>query len=93
MVPPSAGLVVSRNDTSRQVWTEGKGIPQWSKCGVLFIGDDGMLLSNYGKHMLLPEEKFARTSNGPSRSFPKSRGHHAEWIHACQDRRADHLQL
>jgi hypothetical protein len=31
-------------------------------------------------------------SSGPSRSF-RRRGHHAEWVHACQDGRADHLQL
>jgi len=35
-----------------------KSIPQWEN-GVLFVGAQGMLLANYNKHVLLPEEKFA----------------------------------
>jgi predicted dehydrogenase len=64
-----------------EIWTTG-GIPQWGS-GVLFIGDQGMLLSDYGKHTLLPEEDFKDYSR-PEQSIPKSRGHHAEWIHACK---------
>ena len=59
-----------------------KRIPQWSS-GVLFVGDDGMLLSDYGKHVLLPEEQFADFER-PEPFIPKSMGHHAEWIHACK---------
>ena len=29
-------------------------------------------------------EGLRATSSGPSRSIPKSLGHHAEWIHACK---------
>jgi hypothetical protein len=58
------------------------GIPQWSS-GVLFVGDKGMLLSDYGKHALLPESKFADFQR-PAPFIPKSLGHHAEWIHACK---------
>ncbi len=50
---------------------------------MLFIGDKGMLLADYGKHALLPEEKFA-DFKPPHPSIPKSLGHHAEWIHACK---------
>ena len=39
-----------------RIWTE-KQIPQWPD-GVLFIGDKGMLLSDYSKHLLLPEKQF-----------------------------------
>jgi len=39
-----------------QIWTD-KGIPQWDSA-VLFVGSEGMLLSDYGKHVLLPEAKF-----------------------------------
>lgn len=64
-----------------EIWTEGK-IPQWPD-GALFIGDKGMLLSNYRKHILLPEKDFADVPR-PPKSIPDSRGHHAEWIHACK---------
>ena len=62
-------------------WTQGT-IPRWSS-GVLFVGSEGQLLSDYGKHVLLPESKF-REFTRPSPSIPRSRGHHAEWIHACK---------
>ncbi|MFN9917240.1 MAG: gfo/Idh/MocA family oxidoreductase, partial [Pirellulaceae bacterium] len=35
---------------------EGK-IPDF-KSGVLFVGDDGMLLADYQRHLLLPEDKY-----------------------------------
>ena len=57
-------------------------IPQWDN-GVLFVGDKGMLLSDYGKHVLLPEKQFADFKR-PEPTIPKSLGHHAEWIHACK---------
>jgi predicted dehydrogenase len=58
------------------------GVPEW-KSGVLFVGDKGMLLSDYGKHTLLPEDKFADFKR-PEPFIPKSLGHYAEWIHACK---------
>jgi predicted dehydrogenase len=58
------------------------GIPQWAS-GVLFVGDKGMLLSDYGKHILLPEARFADFKR-PEPFIAKSLGHHAEWIHACK---------
>ena len=62
-------------------YTEGK-IPQW-KSAALFVGDKGMVLTDYGKHMLLPEEKF-KDFKRPEPFIAKSLGHHAEWIHACK---------
>jgi predicted dehydrogenase len=64
-----------------QIWKDG-GIPQWNN-GVLFVGDKGMLLADYGKHTLLPEAKFADFKR-PDPFIPKSLGHHAEWINACK---------
>lgn len=64
-----------------EIWKE-KGIPRWDD-GTLFIGDKGMLLSNYGKHVLLPEEQF-KDFEPPEQFIPESLGHHAEWIHACK---------
>jgi hypothetical protein len=68
-----------------QIWKE-KGIPQWSY-GHLFIGDKGMLLSDYRKHVLLPEEKFA-DFKGPDQFIPRSPGHHEDWVAACKGGRA-----
>lgn len=64
-----------------QIWKEN-GIPQWAN-GHLFIGDEGMLLSDYNKHVLLPEEKFA-DYKGPEPFIPRSPGHHQDWIDACK---------
>ena len=62
-------------------WTK-KEIPQWDS-GVLFVGDKGLLLSSYTKHLLLPEKQFADFER-PKPFIEKSRGHYAEWIHACK---------
>jgi predicted dehydrogenase len=64
-----------------QILKDG-GIPAWNN-GVLFIGEKGMLLSDYGKHILLPEEQFADFKR-PEPFIPPSLGHHEEWIHACK---------
>ena len=63
------------------IWKSG-GIPQFPN-GVLFIGDKGMLLADYGKHVLLPEEKF-KDFQAPEPTLPRSPGHHQEWLAACQ---------
>ncbi|MBI5094753.1 MAG: Gfo/Idh/MocA family oxidoreductase [Candidatus Hydrogenedentes bacterium] len=62
-------------------WTSG-AIPQWPD-GVLFIGEKGMVLADYGKHALLPEDKFKDFAR-PPQTIPESIGHHQEWIHACK---------
>jgi hypothetical protein len=61
--------------------TEGKA-PKWDN-GVLFVGDKGMLLSDYGKHQLLPEKAFADYKR-PEKTIPTSVGHHKEWVEACK---------
>ena len=64
-----------------RAWTEGT-IPNWRN-GVLFVGEKGMLLADYRKHQLLPENKFVDFLR-PEPFIPKSLGHHAEWLHACK---------
>ena len=64
-----------------EIW-KANGIPQWPN-GVLFIGKKGMLLSDYRKHVLLPEKEYAGFAL-PPQSIPPSLGHHEEWIHACK---------
>ena len=61
---------------------DGFDLNKWG-LGVLFIGDDGMVLSDYGKHFLLPENKF-RDFERPAQSIAPSLGHHKEWIHASK---------
>ena len=78
---PAVELTWYQGTNKPTIWTEGK-IPKWSS-GTLFIGDDGMLLADYGKHVLLPEDKFADFKR-PEPFIPASRGHHAEWIHAAK---------
>ena len=53
------------------------------KWNVYFIGDNGMLLADYGKHLLLPEDKFSGFRR-PDPFIPNSIGHHAEWLQACK---------
>ena len=64
-----------------KIWHEG-GIPKWGN-GSLFIGEEGMLLADYGKLILLPEKKFEGFKR-PKRSIPPSPGQQAEWIRACK---------
>lgn len=55
---------------------------QWAS-GQLFVGDKGMLISDYGRHLLLPEDKFVDYKR-PEQSIPKSIGHHKEWLNAIR---------
>lgn len=60
-----------------------KNLPRWND-GVLFIGDGGMLMADYGRRKLYPEEKFA-DFKAPEPTIPNSIGHYAEWIKACKE--------
>lgn len=57
-------------------------LPKWGD-GVLFIGDKGMLLANYGQYKLLPEKQFEGFEK-PKPTIPSSIGHHKEWLEACK---------
>lgn len=78
---PPATLTWYQGVNKPAIWNEG-GIPKWDS-GVLFVGDKGMLLSDYSKHVLLPESQF-EGFQPPEPTIPKSPGHYAEWIHACK---------
>lgn len=54
------------------------------KSGVLFIGEKGMVMADYGRHMLLPEKQF-QGFTPPERFIKDSIGHHKEWIEACKN--------
>jgi hypothetical protein len=42
-----------------------------------------MLLADYGKYVLLPENAFVDFQK-PAPSIPRSPGHHEEWVRACK---------
>lgn len=60
----------------------GHDIASWGK-GIVFVGDDGILLGDYGKKILTPEEKF-KDFEPPEPWIEKSLGHHKEWIHGAK---------
>ncbi len=78
---PPVTLHWHQGEEKPKPWSDGT-IPRWGD-GVLFVGAKGMLLSNYSKHVLLPEAAF-RDFVRPKPFIPKSLGHYAEWIHACK---------
>ncbi|MFO0851001.1 MAG: Gfo/Idh/MocA family oxidoreductase [Gemmataceae bacterium] len=51
--------------------------------GVRFEGTKGVLLADYGKHKLLPDE-FAKSVKPPAQTIPKSIGHQQEWLAAIR---------
>jgi predicted dehydrogenase len=74
-------------------WYNGGGYPEFLKekniptekwnSAVLFLGSKGMLMADYNKYLLLPEEQF-KDFQPPEPFIPKSIGHHEEWIKACK---------
>jgi predicted dehydrogenase len=78
---PPVKLTWHQGENKPEIWRSG-GIPKWDS-GCLFIGDKGMLLSDYNKHKLLPEKEFAGFEP-PPRTIAPSLGHYAEWIEACK---------
>jgi predicted dehydrogenase len=78
---PAVKVAWYQGENKPEIWKQG-GIPQWGS-GCLFIGDEGMLLSDYGKHVLLPEDKFADFT-APDPFLPRVKSHHADWLNGCK---------
>ena len=79
---PPVRLTWYQGEPKPEIWTNN-GIPRWGN-GVLFVGSNGrMLLSDYGRHVLLPENQF-REFQRPEPTIARSPGHHAEWIRAAK---------
>lgn len=78
---PPVKLTWYQGELRPQIWKDKK-IPQWDS-GALFIGSKGMLLSNYDRHVLLPEDQY-KDFKRPEPTIPNSLGHHAEWLQACK---------
>jgi predicted dehydrogenase len=54
--------------------------------GVLFEGERGNLIADYGKFALLPEDRY-RDVQLPGRTLARSPGHHREWLTAIKEGR------
>lgn len=78
---PPCSLTWYQGSEKPQIWID-KGIPQWGS-GCLFVGSGGMLLADYGKYLLLPENKFVDSDLPPSVAQPPS-SHHQQWLDACR---------
>ncbi len=68
----------------RPALLEEIGMGLWRN-GVLFVGDKGWMLADYGRHVLGPKKQF-RSFKAPPQTIPNSIGHHREWIEACKTR-------
>lgn len=51
--------------------------------GILFEGEKGLLVADYGRRRLFPESDF-RDYEPPPRTIARSVGHHQEWLDACK---------
>lgn len=61
---------------------DGKSLGNWG-LGVLFIGDKGMLVADYGRAILMPQEQY-KDFKAPEQTIPNSIGHWNEWVKACK---------
>ena len=62
---------------------DGKILHPGYTSGVLFEGQRGNLIANYGTHRLLPEDRF-RDFERPKPTIAASVGHHREWLQAIR---------
>lgn len=78
---PACTLTWYQGVDKPKLWKDN-AIPQWTN-GVLFVGDKGMLVADYNKYVLLPEEKF-KDFQPPEPFIADSPGQHEEWLIACK---------
>ena len=59
------------------------GKPMKFGSGQLFIGESGMIASNYTQHCVIRQDRFYEFDR-PQPYIAESIGHHAEWLHAIK---------
>lgn len=79
---PPCTLTWYHGDKYPAALTEKK-LGDWKGAGVLFVGEKGMIASNYGQHKLLPEADYKEFKR-PEPTIAKSPGHHQEWMEAIR---------
>jgi predicted dehydrogenase len=60
----------------------GKPLSDWG-LGILFVGEKGMLIADYGRHQLLPADRFEDFA-APQKTLLDSSGHWNEWLNSCK---------
>ncbi|HZN35908.1 MAG TPA: Gfo/Idh/MocA family oxidoreductase [Pirellulaceae bacterium] len=81
---PACKLTWYQGTHKPQLWKENPAIQRFGS-GVLFVGTNGrMLVSDYGKHVLLPEAEF-KDFKRPEPFIPDSPGQQAEWLRAIRE--------
>ena len=80
--PTFTGMLTWYDGNLRPPLLKEKGLPEWG-AGTLFVGEEGILMADYGQRILYPQEKFA-DYEAPDKTIPDSVGHHQEWINACK---------
>ena len=78
---PAVTLTWYQGDAKPEIWKRGD-IPKWDS-GALFVGAKGMLLADYAKYKLLPEQTY-KDFTLPPETLPRVKGHHEEWIECCK---------
>jgi len=77
------GLTLTWSDGGKKPASPpGHDLTKWG-IGVLFVGDQGKLLADYGRCILLPKEDF-KDYKFSGEKTPPSRGHYQEWLHGCK---------
>ena len=79
---PPVTLTWYHGDKKPAGWADW-GIAQNKRTGVVFVGEKGVLFSDYGSHKLLPADRYA-DFKAPEPSIPRSIGHHREWLAAIR---------
>ena len=51
--------------------------------GLMLVGDDGLLMSDWEGWRMFPEER-AKDYGTPPKKLERSPGHHQEWLNACK---------
>lgn len=78
---PPVRLTWYQGELKPQIWRDN-GISRWND-GCLFVGAKGMILADYNRHVLLPEDAF-REYRRPEPTLPRVSSHHGEWLDACK---------
>jgi predicted dehydrogenase len=73
-LPWLQGKLPLKNAETKQPWNDGH----------LFVGDKGMLLSDYQGFVLLPEQQF-KDVKLPEKTLPRPGEHHAEWLECVRN--------
>jgi predicted dehydrogenase len=79
---PPVKVTWYQGDAKPEIFKRGQ-IPKWES-GALFVGAKGMLLADYAKYKLLPEDTY-KDFPLPPQTIPRVKGHHEEWIECCKN--------